>query len=114
MTTSREVCSLAGGKGLKPSVIVDYDREVFIHPVSNVRLTFDKALHAGISSSDLFDPSALTLPVFDDGSVIFEVKYDDVLPAFLRGIISSAHGPRLALSKFTLCLDKLQSFKPKL
>lgn len=111
---SREVCSLAGGKGLKPSVTVDYDREVFIHPVSNVRLTFDKALHAGISSSDLFDPSALTLPVFDDGSVIFEVKYDDVLPAFLRGIISSAHGPRLALSKFTLCLDKLQSFKPKL
>ena len=111
---SREVCSLAGGKGLKPSVTVDYDREVFIHPVSNVRLTFDKALHAGISSSGLFDPSALTLPVFDDGSVIFEVKYDDVLPAFLRGIISSAHGPRLALSKFTLCLDKLQSFKPKL
>lgn len=110
---AREVFSLASGKGLKPSVVVDYDREAYLHPVSNVRLTFDKALHAGIGGCNVFDRELLTLPVFADGAVIFEVKYDDVLPAFLRGVISSAHGSRLALSKFTLCRDALYALKPE-
>ncbi len=109
-----EVLSLATGKGLKPSVIVDYDREAYLHPVSNVRLTFDKALHAVVESADIFDSSLLSLPVFPDGSVIFEVKYDDILPKFLQQVISGVRGQRLALSKFTLCLDELHRLKPKL
>ena len=110
----REVLSLAGGKGLEPSAVVDYDREAYLHPVSNVRLTFDKALHSGISGADIFDPKLVTVPVFEDQSVIFEVKYDDVLPKFLQSVIAGSHGSKLALSKFTLCLDRLHCFKPKL
>ena len=109
----KEVLSLASGKGLKPSVVVDYDREAYLHPVSTVRLTFDKALHAGLESADIFDSKLMSVPVFPDQSIIFEVKYDDVLPAFLRGVISGCHGSKLALSKFTLCRDELSRLKPK-
>ena len=109
----REVLSLASGKGLAPSVVVDYDREAYLHPVSNVRLTFDTALHAGMESSDIFDSKLMSVPVFPTGDIIFEVKYDDVLPAFLQGIIAGAHGHKLALSKFTLCRDELSRLKPK-
>ena len=109
----KEVLSLASGKGLKPSVVVDYDREAYLHPVSNVRLTFDKALHAGMESADIFDPKLMSVPVFPDQSIIFEVKYDDVLPKFLQGVIAGAHGSKLALSKFTLCRDELSRLKPK-
>ena len=109
----QEVLTLANGRGLKPSVIVDYDREAYLHPVSNVRLTFDKALHAGLESPDIFDKNLMSVPVFPDGHVIFEVKYDDILPAHLRGIVSSTSAPRLALSKFTLCLDELRKLKMK-
>lgn len=107
----KEVLSLANGRGLKPSVVVDYDREAYLHPVSNVRLTFDKALHAGIESADIFDPKLMSVPVFPDGHIIFEVKYDDILPAHLRGIVSSTAAPKLALSKFTLCRDELRKLK---
>lgn len=106
-----EVYGLACSKGLKPCVVVDYDREAYLHPVSNVRLTFDKALHAGIEGSDIFDSTLVTLPVFKDNAVIFEVKYDDVFPKFLQGAVSSAHGSKLALSKFTLCRDELKKLK---
>lgn len=109
----QEVLSLAKGKGLQPSVVVDYDREAYTYPVGNVRLTFDKALHAGISGSDIFDRSLTTLPVFPDGSVIFEVKYDELMPKFIANIVSTAHGQRLALSKFCLCRDKLFDYKIK-
>lgn len=109
----REVLSLANGKGLRPSVVVDYDREAYTYPVGNVRLTFDKALHAGISGSDIFDSSLTTLPVFPDGSVIFEIKYDELMPKFIANIVSTAHGQRLALSKFCLCRDKLHDYRIK-
>lgn len=109
----REVSALAHGKLLRPSVVVDYDREAFLHPVSNVRLTFDKALHAGIEGPDIFDGQLTTVPVFADGSIIFEVKYDEVLPKFIQGVIAGARGSKLALSKFTLCRDRLAAFKPK-
>lgn len=108
---AQEVFGLSRKMGLKPCVVVDYDREAYLHPVSNVRLTFDKALHGGVESADIFDPSLVTLPVFKDNSVIFEVKYDDVLPKFLQQVVSSTHGSKLALSKFTLCRDELKKLK---
>lgn len=107
-----EVLAVAKAKGLSPSVVVDYDREAYVHPVSNVRLTFDKALHAGVESADIFDDKMMTLPIYPDESVIFEVKYDSVLPKFLADIVSNTHGSKLALSKFCLCRDVLKAFKP--
>lgn len=109
----REVLSLAKGRGLAPSVVVDYDREAYVHPVGNVRLTFDKALHAGISSADIFDKELVTVPVFPDGSVIFEIKYDELLPTYIRDLVSTAHGERIALSKFCLCRDALSLLKQR-
>ncbi len=110
----KEVFAISRTRGLYPSAVVDYDREAYLHPVSNVRLTFDKALHAGIAGSDIFDQDLPTVPIFADGSVIFEVKYDDILPKHLQKIIANAHGQRLALSKFTMCRDRLRAFRPKI
>lgn len=108
-----EVLAQASGRGLAPSVVVDYDREAYIHTAGNVRLTFDKALHAGISGKDIFDGGLITVPVFADGSVIFEVKYDEFIPKYIANAISGTSGRRLALSKFCLCRDRLMSFKNK-
>lgn len=109
---AREVLALSKTKGLKPSVVVDYDREAYVHPVSNVRLTFDKALHAGIESADIFNKDVTSVPIYPDGSVIFEVKYDDVMPKFISSLVSTTHGQKIALSKFCLCRDELKKFKP--
>ncbi len=109
----KEVLALAKGRGLAPSVVVDYDREAYVHPIGNVRLTFDKALHAGISGADIFDSELLTVPVFPDGTVIFEIKYDELLPVHIRDLVSAAHGSRIALSKFCLCRDALSLLKQK-
>ena len=93
-------------------MIVDYDREAYVHPISNVRLTFDKNLRAGIESSDIFNTDMITLPIFLNQSVILEVKYDEIIPKYLTDIISQAKGTRMALSKFCMCNDKLKTLKP--
>ena len=50
---------------LHPVVIVDYVREAYLHPVEEVRITFDKQLHTGLNAVDLFEPDLPTIPPFD-------------------------------------------------
>ncbi len=107
---AREVYLLTQTVRLAPSVIVDYDREAYIYPISNTRITFDKHLRAGIDSYDIFCPDVLTMPVFQGDSVILEVKYDTYMPSHLADMISSVMGTKMALSKFCMCKEKMITY----
>ena len=100
---AKEIYGLALSTTLKPSVIVDYNREAYVHPLSNTRLTFDKHLRAAFGTYDIFDQSLETIPVFENNSVIFEIKYDNYIPSFIMDIIASARGTKMSLSKFCMC-----------
>ncbi|HSK69842.1 MAG TPA: polyphosphate polymerase domain-containing protein [Candidatus Limnocylindria bacterium] len=90
---------------LHPAVIVDYVREAYMHPVEDVRITFDKQLRTGLFSRDLFNPDLPTVPPIGADQVILEVKYNRILPAYLSEVLSLAAGWsfRSAISKYTLC-----------
>jgi VTC domain. len=90
---------------LRPQVVVDYDREVFICDEGNVRMTFDMNLRAGQGTGNIFDPHLPTVPAYENGKMILEVKYDDYLPQFIRRMLRSK---KLSLwqsaeSKYSLC-----------
>lgn len=108
---AKEVYGTIKNVGLSPSVIVDYDREAYIHPLSNTRLTFDKNLRSGISSYELFDDELYTLPIFPDDSVIFEIKYNRFIPAHITDMIKTLRGIKMSLSKFCMCREKLLEVK---
>lgn len=100
----REVYAAARSKGLHNSVIVDYSRDPYVYPASNVRITFDRELHAaGFECFDIFDKGLVSVPVFMNNSVILEVKYDDHLPEMIRSVIPSFVGTPLSVSKYCLC-----------
>lgn len=90
---------------LRPVVIVDYVREAYLHPVEDVRITFDKQLRTGLFSFDLFNPNLPTVPPLQADQVILEVKFNNHLPAYLKEVLSLAAGwsQRSAISKYTLC-----------
>ena len=88
---------------LRPAVIVYYVREAYIHPAQEVRITFDKQLRTGLYSTDLFNPSLPTYPVFDDPVEVLEVKYDEFLPSHLQTVLSGITAQRSAVSKYTWC-----------
>ena len=88
---------------LRPAVIVDYVREAYLHPAQEVRITFDKQLRTGLYSTDIFNPSLPTYPVFDDPVEVLEVKYDEFLPAHLQTVLSGITAQRSAISKYTHC-----------
>ena len=99
----QEIYYLAEHKLLRPKVIVDYVREPFICSNGNVRITFDKNLRSGQHNLQLFDQSAPTVPVLDNGSLIMEVKYDEYLPEVIRSSLQLEGLIRQAASKYVIC-----------
>ncbi len=90
-------------KLLHPVVIVDYYREAYVHPVGNVRITFDMDLHTSLGTVAFFDPNAFTMGVSEEQGVILEIKFDDVLPQHIRGLFPTTIRPRAAIGKFAIC-----------
>lgn len=90
---------------LRPVVIVDYVREAYLHPAEEVRITFDKQLRSGMNSIDLFNPAVATVPPFDNNDIILEVKYNQVMPPYIRDLLNyyCPNALSSAISKYTWC-----------
>ncbi|HNX63221.1 MAG TPA: polyphosphate polymerase domain-containing protein [Candidatus Limiplasma sp.] len=90
---------------LHPVVIVDYVREAYLHPAEEVRITFDKQLHTGLNSVDLFEPELPTISPFDHGEIILEVKYNQSLPPYIRDLLCTYvhNAQNSAISKYCIC-----------
>ena len=88
---------------LRPVVLVDYLREAYVHPVGDVRVTFDIGLRTGLGPVSLFDHDASTVGIREEPGVILVVKFGSVLPEVVRGLFSGWIRPRSAIGKFVLC-----------
>jgi hypothetical protein len=88
---------------LHPVVLVDYLREAYVHPVGNVRVTFDIGLRTGLGPVSFFDRGTSTVAAYEEPGVILEVKFDSVLPEVVRGLFSENIRPRSAIGKFAMC-----------
>jgi len=90
---------------LRPVVMVDYLREAYVHPVGNVRITFDIGLHTGLGSVDFFDRECSTTGIHEDHDIMLEIKFNDVLPLHIRGLFPNTIRPRCSLGKFVACRE---------
>ena len=72
-------------QGLRPKTIVDYEREPFVFPAGNVRVTLDYNIRTGITCTDFLNPDCVTVPAGD--AIILEVKWDEFLPDIIRDIV---------------------------
>ena len=90
---------------LRSVVLVDYVREAYLHPAEEVRITFDKQLRSGLGSHDLFNPYVPTVPPLDNNEIILEVKYNRVLPPYIRDLLCTycPNALQSAISKYTWC-----------
>ena len=90
-------------KLLRPRVLVDYEREAYIHPAEDVRITFDLALRSGLASRDLFNPHVPTVCPHDRNVEILEVKFNNYLPDYINALLYGVEAERSAVSKYILC-----------
>jgi len=88
---------------MRPVIIVEYNREAYIHPIGNVRITFDTELRTGLGPLSFFDWNTSTMGVLDRPNIIMEIKYNEVLPQYICGLFPDTIRPRLSIGKFALC-----------
>lgn len=99
------VYGLSKSDGLHAVVIVDYIRRAYLHPVGNVRITFDSKLMARKAEGNIWEAGEL-FDVLQENTIL-EIKFNQVIPTFIKEILSSVSGVRMALSKYTMCRENL-------
>mgnify|MGYP005757867499 CR=1 FL=1 len=92
---------------MRPKVIVDYEREPFILPEGNVRVTFDRDVRAAAPDQDIFNPALASFEAMPFGKVVLEVKFTEFLPQHIREALPAGEQEFSAISKYTLCYDRI-------
>ncbi|MBQ6896469.1 MAG: polyphosphate polymerase domain-containing protein [Oscillospiraceae bacterium] len=88
---------------MQPKAIIEYERTAFVHPVGNVRITFDRNIMASRICEDFFEDRVSTMvPVLPAGMHVLEVKYDEFLPDFIARQLEIGVLRQTAFSKYYL------------
>lgn len=87
-------------KGFYPVTIVEYERTAFIEKVGNVRITFDRNIGGCKETDKFFDKVMPICPLLPRGIHIMEVKYDEILPGYLKRIIDIGEFSKTSYSKY--------------
>ena len=91
-------------RGLRPKVIVAYERKAYVFPSGNVRITFDR----NIRSSNLihmFGNDELSYDFPESPNAILEVKYDEFLPGFIAQLLELGNMQQTSYSKYRICRE---------
>ena len=88
--------------GFAPKVIVDYDRKAFVDPITNIRVTVDRHVTASDDFPAFFTGDYLRMPAIDRHKAVLEVKFDDILPAYIQRLLQATSVTRQAFSKYLM------------
>ena len=93
--------------GLRPRILVDYDRTPFICRDGNTRITIDENIRTRPYIAHLFASPRAMIPVIGPDQVVLEVKFDDFLPGYLDAALADIPKVNMAISKFALCMNHI-------
>lgn len=90
-------------RAMGPAVIVQYERRPFVCPVGNVRVTLDTRISSSSSFDRFFRTDLPVRPVLAGGQGVLEVKWDRLLPSYIRDQLQTDGLQWAAFSKYYLC-----------
>ena len=92
-------------RGLRPKVIVTYERYAYVHPSGNIRITFDRNIRGSSMIEAFAHLSNLVYDYPPDTNHILEVKYDNILPKFIAQTLENNRMVQTTNSKYCICRD---------
>lgn len=94
---------LQSTRGMTPAVIVEYDRMPYVCEAGNVRITLDQNIRSSDDFSHFFSADIPFRAVMPLGEQLLEVKYDQLLPDYIRQALSLDCLRQTTFSKYYLC-----------
>ena len=89
-------------KGLRPKMIVEYNREPYVYDIGDVRITFDTEICFSDQIGRFFERDVFGYPVQGIGESLLEIKYTEILPGFLHDMLDAGGLRKSAFSKYYL------------
>lgn len=105
----RQFCVDIMTKGFAPKAIVDYERIPFVEPTTNVRVTLDLNIAASAEVDRFLDLDYLKIPLQKKGEHVLEVKFDEILPGYIKQAVTVPSMVQTAFSKYYLARNLIQS-----
>lgn len=99
------------GRGLRPKVIVEYDRTAFVFEPGNVRITLDRNIRVGSDIESFGNGEEFFCDPLREEDRVLEIKYDEFLPGFIGRILESGNMNQISYSKYRLCREKKGDIK---
>lgn len=93
-----------------PKVIVDYERIAFVEEITNVRITFDTKISASYDFDNFLNGDYVKYYIQPSNQNVLEVKFDDVLPSYIKKIVESYEFKQTSFSKYYYCRRILDSY----
>ena len=90
--------------GLRPKVIVTYERSAYLYESGNTRITFDSNIRSS-NKIELFGNKDLYHDEIRDLNYILEVKYDEFIPDFIAQSINISNMLQISYSKYLMCRE---------
>jgi len=87
-------------KNYQPVVIVDYERIAYVEEITNVRITFDMRISASYELENFLDGDYQNFYILPSGMNLLEVKFDEILPSYIRNIVESYSYNQTSFSKY--------------
>lgn len=84
----------------KPKVIVEYERIAFIEINTNVRVTIDMHIAASSDIDNFLNGDYTKYYIDKHNYNVLEVKFDDVLPSYIKNIVESYKFSKIGFSKY--------------
>ena len=93
-----------------PKVIVNYERIAFVEEITNVRITFDTKISASYDFDNFLNGDYIKYYIQPSNQNVLEVKFDDVLPSYIKKIVESYEFKQTSFSKYYYCRRILDSY----
>lgn len=87
---------------LRPKIIVEYDREPYVCPEGDVRITFDRNICCSDQVDHFFEKNLFLCPVMSLNQQLLEVKYSEVLPSYIYHALNTGRLRQSTFSKYYL------------
>lgn len=95
-------------KKMEPKVIVHYERNAYVEPISNVRITFDKNISASKELDRFIQGDYTLIPIQDTNKHILEIKFDEILPSYIKQTIQIDTLNQVTFSKYYMSRHLLE------
>lgn len=104
----KEFCIDIMNRQFTPKIIIDYERIAYIEPITNIRITIDTNISASYELDKFLTGNYINYPLQDKNYQVLEVKFDYILPGYIKNIINSYGFRQTSFSKYYIGRKKLE------